>query len=146
MRGVPQQHVNVLKPRVHADAHAWPKTAAAQQHQQTVEISLRRLQRPTSDTSRDQSVSAARTSDLGHVEKVRSGLLLVILHVPSKAASAAGHPKTTPQREAAPWCFRKSPDDDDDNDDDDDDDDDDVWVGGCVGGWVGLFLFLRGEC
>ena len=98
------------KPRVHADAPRMaehgcsPAAPTNRRNQHPPACSAR-----TSDTSRDQSVSAARTADLGHVEKVRSGLLLLILHVPSKAASAAGHPKTTPQREAAPWCFRKSP-------------------------------------
>ena len=38
----------------------------------------------SSDSSKDKSVSAARMADLGHVEKVRSELLLLILHVPSK--------------------------------------------------------------
>ena len=74
------------------------RSAAAQQYQRTVEISLSSGS-AISDMLQTRSVSAA-PADLGHVEEVHRRLLLLVLDVliPLKAAFAAGHPKTPKAR------------------------------------------------
>ena len=86
------------------------KTAAAQQHQRIVEISLGSGS-TFSDMLRNRSVSAA-PADLGHLEKVRRRLLLLILDVliPFKSCFRSwSSPNHLKRREAARWCFRTKP-------------------------------------
>ena len=93
---VPQQHVTVLKTRGPCRR---PRMA---EHGCSPAAPTNRQNQPPPPAAPDLGHVKGPISlrcphgDLGHVEKVRSGLLLLILHVPSKAASAAGHPKTTP--------------------------------------------------